>query len=131
MYNLNSYPLEENYLIHSAVEGRLYIVNPTGHFILEHLRVGRSIPDVARQMVRQYGIRLETALEDTETAVNEWRQIGLLPGEGLDSRRIEVPAELAWHQSRAVHIKRYYQLPGLCFSVRSFSEKPFISQNIL
>ena len=118
MDNLNSYPLEENFLIHSNKGGRLYIVNPTGNFILEHLKAGSPIPEVARQMHHQYGIPLETALKDTETAVKEWRRIGLLPSEGLDNRRVEIPVDIAWHQSSAIDIIRYYQLPGLRFSVR-------------
>lgn len=118
MHDLHSYPLEENFLIHSAEEGRLYILNSSGHFILEHFKADRPIPEVAQRMALQYGIPFETALNDIETAITEWRRIGLLPGHTPGHGHGEVPGATPPHQSRPIDVTRYYQLPGLRFSVR-------------
>lgn len=118
MHDLQSYPLEENFLIHSAGEGRLYILNATGHFILEHLKTDRPIPEVAQRLAKQYGIPFKTALNDIETAITEWRRVGLLPGHAPNGVQAEAPGAIPPNQSRPIDVTRYYQLPGLRFSVR-------------
>jgi len=114
MHDIHSYPLEENFLIHSAEEGRLYILNATGNFILERLKTDRSLPEVARDLARHYGVPYETALDDIDRAITEWKRIGLLPGCMPGRVHCGIPP----NQSKPVDVTRYYQLPGLRFSVR-------------
>lgn len=118
MHNIRSYPLEENFLIHSDEQGRLYVLNATANFILESLQAGLRIPEVAGRLSREFGISLHKALHDVEAIMAEWQRIGLLPGTSPAHDEDDLRRAASPHQSRQIDVTRYYQLPGLRFSVR-------------
>ncbi len=118
MKDIQCYPVDENFLAHSSAEGRLYLLNATGHLILEHLKACLTIGEIAADLSRCYGVAIETATADVEAAIREWHQIGLWPAtetlpssdQGLDAFS---PA-----LSNPINVTRYYELPGMRFSVR-------------
>ena len=118
MEKIRSYPLEDNYLVHSTQDSKLYILNETGHFILERLGAGRTIPEIVWEMTEAYGIEYGTAGADIALTLKEWRRIGLMPGVESCSPPETRPGNIPPHRLEPLDALRYYRLPGFHFSLR-------------
>jgi len=115
---IRTYPLEENYLVHSARDNKLYILNETGYFLLMRMRAGASAPEIAREATEAYATSEETARADIDRILEEWRRIGLMPGAQVPSRLEAKPGSIPPNRLDAVDVVRHYRLPGFRFSVR-------------
>ena len=111
---------EDGLLLVRPEDMQPFVLNSSGMVIWRHISQGRAASEAAEELVKAFGIPLQLAIKDTEAALEQWTQTGLIGDSGKHNQKApghnlnDAPA----FEEISFHSRRTYSFMGRIFSAR-------------